>query len=72
LLPEYDYLFYVSPEGVDMEDNGVRETDLEYRKLIDVIINMQLKLNKHRIKNLVTLSGTTEERIAKMKETIFG
>jgi hypothetical protein len=33
---------------------------------------MQLKLNKHRIKNLVTLSGTTEERIAKMKETIFG
>jgi GTPase SAR1 family protein len=72
LLHEYDYLFYVSPEGVDMEDNGVRETDLKYRKLIDVIINMQLKLNKHRIKNLVTLSGTTKERIAKMKETIFG
>ena len=72
LLHEYDYLFYVSPEGVDMEDNGVRETDLEYRKLIDFIINMQLKLNKHRIKNLVTLSGTTEERISQVKKAIFG
>ena len=29
---DYDYIFYVSPEGVDMEDNGIRETDLEYRE----------------------------------------
>jgi len=72
LLPEYDYLFYVSPEGVEMEDNSVRETNLEYRNLIDKIITMHLKLNKHRIKNLTTISGTTDERIAKIKETIFG
>ena len=31
LIHEYDYIFYVSPEGVDIEDNGVRETDAEYR-----------------------------------------
>ena len=71
LLHEYDYIFYVSPEGVDMEDNGVRETDLKYRNLIDFLIGLNLQHNKHRIKNLTTLSGTTEERIAKMKETIF-
>jgi hypothetical protein len=28
---QYDYIFYISPEGTVMEDNGVRETDLEYR-----------------------------------------
>jgi hypothetical protein len=31
-IKEYDYIFYISPEGVDMEDNGVRETDQEYRR----------------------------------------
>ena len=72
LLPEYDYLFYVSPVGIEMEDNGVRETDLEYRNLIDFTIGLNLQKNKHRIKNLHTLSGATEERIAQMKEVIFG
>ena len=43
-----------------------------YRNLIDFLIGLNLQHNKHRIKNLTTLSGTTEERIAKMKETIFG
>jgi uroporphyrinogen-III synthase len=35
LIREYDYIFYVSPEGVELEDNGVRTTDMEYRKEID-------------------------------------
>jgi mRNA deadenylase 3'-5' endonuclease subunit Ccr4 len=32
---QYDYIFYISPEGTVMEDNGVRETDENYRDLID-------------------------------------
>ena len=71
MLHEYDYLFYVSPEGVEMEDNGVRETDLKYRETIDSIIHLILYRSNHKIKKLVELSGTTEERIAKIKETIF-
>ncbi len=55
-----------------MEDNGIRETDLKYRETIDSIIKLVLYRNNHKIKNLVELSGTTEERIAKIKETIFG
>jgi len=70
LLPEYDYLFYVSPEGVDMEDNGVRETDLEYRGLIDFIIKHQLETNKWKIKNLIHISGSTENRIAQVKSAL--
>ena len=33
LIKDYDILFYVSPEGVEIEDNGVRETDAKYRIL---------------------------------------
>jgi thymidylate kinase len=70
ILPEYDYLFYVSPEGVEIEDNGVRETDIEYRNLIDFIIKHQLDSNKWRIKNLVNIKGSTEERIAQVKSAL--
>ena len=56
----YDYMFYISPEGVDMEDNGVRETDLEYRKEIDECI--QKLIFKHR-PIYFTIKGSTEERI---------
>jgi len=56
----YDYMFYISPEGVDMEDNGVRETDLEYRKEIDECI--QKLVTKHR-PICYTIKGSTEERI---------
>jgi hypothetical protein len=72
LVGEYDYIFYVSPEGVEMENNGVRETDLSYRELIDFTIKILLYRSHHKIKNYTELSGTTEERIAKIKETIFG
>lgn len=72
MLTEYDYVFYISPNGVEIEDNGVRETDEKYRNLIDFIIGLNLQKYKHHIKNLTTLSGTTEERIAQIKETIFG
>jgi GTPase SAR1 family protein len=72
LVGEYDYVFYVSPEGVEMEDNGVRETDLKYRETIDSIIKLVLYRSNHKIKHFVELKGTTKERIAKMIETIFG
>jgi translation initiation factor 2 alpha subunit (eIF-2alpha) len=70
MLHEYDYLFYVSPEGVEMEDNSVRETDLSYRETIDSIIKHQLDSNKHRIKNIIRIKGSTEERIAHVKSVL--
>ena len=62
LRDEYDLLIYVSPEGVDIEDNGVRTTDPEYRDKIDLVIREML--NEYEPKNLITVKGTTEERIA--------
>ena len=70
LIGEYDYIFYVSPEGVEIEDNGVRETNSQYRDTIDNSINGLIHKYNHRIKNLHTLSGSTEERIKLIKQAI--
>jgi GTPase SAR1 family protein len=67
LIKEYDYIFYVSPKGVDIEDNGVRETDIEYRNLIDFIITNFIKNKSFLIKNYSILEGPTEQRIEQMK-----
>lgn len=66
-IKQYDYIFYVSPEGVSMEDNGVRETDLKYRQQIDETI--QKLLFKHR-PIFHTISGSTEERIEQILKVI--
>ena len=63
---QYDYIFYISPEGTAMEDNGVRETDLEYRDLIDQAIIKAMNIFGHRCKNVHMLKGTTIERIEQM------
>ena len=63
---EYDYIFYISPEGTVMEDNGVRETDLEYRNDIDKAIIKILNKFGHRCKNVHMLKGSTEDRIEQM------
>jgi nicotinamide riboside kinase len=64
----YDVVVYVSPNGVDMEDNGIRETNLEYRTKIDTVI--QMSLQEYQPKKLITVEGTTEERIATILQNI--
>jgi len=70
LLREYDYIFYVSPEGVGIEDNGVRTIDAKYRNKIDKEIQRLLLQHIHKIPNYFELSGTTEERIQKIKQVM--
>ena len=50
---EYDYIFYISPYGIDIEDNGVRETDEHYRDLIDFTITTLIKRYGHRCNNIM-------------------
>lgn len=61
LRNEYDVVIYVSPEGVDIENNGVRETNADYRTEIDEIIRELLKA--YPPKKLIEIKGSTEERI---------
>jgi nicotinamide riboside kinase len=64
LMPYYDIVFYISPEGVEIEDNGVRATDPKYRTKIDTVIKELLV--EFPPKQLVELKGTTEERISEI------
>jgi hypothetical protein len=68
LAAMYDIIFYISPEGVELEDNGVRTTDPDYRIKIDMVI--QAMLNEYPPNRLVKISGTTEERIEQIKEAL--
>ena len=69
-INEYDYIFYVSPLGVEIENNGVRETNAEYRDKIDYTIKGFCQLYNHRIKKFHMISGSTEERIKQIIEVI--
>ena len=67
LIKEYDILFYVSPEGVEIEDNGIRETDAEYRDAIDKKIKSIVQMFRG---NAITIKGTVEERIKQVKNAV--
>ena len=69
-LSEYDYIFYISPDGLPIEDNGVRETDEHYRDVIDFTIMSFIKKYAYMMKNVETIKGTTEERIEQMLNVI--
>jgi GTPase SAR1 family protein len=69
-IKDYDYIFYVSPDGVEIEDNGVRETNAEYRDLIDTTIKEFCYFYNYKTENIYTISGTTEERIKQIMEVI--
>ena len=68
LMNEYDILFYVSPEGVKIEDNGVRETNDKYRMAIDNEIKSIISM--HTVKKVINIKGTTKERIEQIKNTV--
>ena len=70
MLNEYDYIFYISPEGVEIENNGVRETDVNYRKTIDEAIQLLIIKYRHKIVNLIEIKGSTKERIKLVKQTV--
>ena len=68
LIKDYDILFYVSPEGVKIEDNGIRETNAKYRDEIDKEIRSNIQMfcqNK-----TITIKGTVKERIEQVKNTV--
>ena len=67
LIKEYDILFYVSPEGVEIEDNGIRETNAKYRIAIDKKIKSIVGMYR---RNAITISGSVKERIEQVKNAV--
>jgi len=71
LISEYDYIFYISPDGVDIEDNGVRTIDPVYRMAIDNEIRNICRKHSTQMKNYAELTGSVDERVQKVKQTLF-
>jgi nicotinamide riboside kinase len=68
LRNQYDLVVYVSPVGVEVEDNGIRTTDLDYRRKIDEVIKMSLV--EFIPNKLIMVEGTTEQRISTILQNI--
>ena len=70
LIKEYDIIFHIDDFSIPIEDNGVRETNKDYRLDIHQKISSILGMHRWMPGKVVTISGTTEERINKIKSSI--
>ena len=69
LIHDMDVIFYTDPKDVKLVDDGERSTSVSFRdeiiQLFDLYIDRYVNKNK-----IVTLSGTVEERMNTIKETL--
>ena len=71
-IKEYDHIFYISPKGMEIEDNAVRETDPKYRELIDDVIRYYLNIYEFKVKNVHYIENmSVDERVEFVKNAIF-
>tara|TARA_R110000868_G_scaffold258350_2_gene515889 strand:+ start:215 stop:745 length:531 start_codon:yes stop_codon:yes gene_type:complete len=66
-IEEYDWIFYVSPAGVPIEDNNVRTTNVSYRRQIDHTIKYLCSSKLDKFNNFGIISGSTENRVEQIK-----
>ena len=64
----YDYIFYLTPE-FDLEDDGVRSVDQDFRDSIENWFEAIIEQDKIKVHGL---TGSVEERIKQFKEIING
>ena len=62
----YDYIFYIKPE-FDIENDGVRSNNIRFRDEISALFETYI----HEINvPIITLTGTAEERIKTINDTV--
>ena len=70
LIREYDVIFHITDISIPIEDNGVRETDKEYRLEIHNKIDSIIRMFGGMAGKVVKISGTTKERINQVKSAL--
>ena len=70
LIKEYDIIFHIDDLSIPIEDNGVRETNKDYRLEVHNKIDSIIGMYGGRAGKVVRISGTTEERIELVKATL--
>ena len=68
LIREYNVIFHIDDLFIPIEDNGVRETNKDYR--LSIAIKIQNILEEYPLTKIVKISGTTEEHINQIKATL--
>lgn len=63
-----DIIFYPDPKDVALVDDGERSSDVKFRN--DIIKLFDKKIKMYNLTNVVKLSGSVEERMNKIKETL--
>ena len=69
LIKEYDIIFYINDLSIPIEDNGVRETNKDYRISIDSKIKEIITEYRDQCK-VVNISGTTKDRVNQIKSVL--
>ena len=70
LIKEYDIIFHIDDLSIPIEDNGVRETNKDYRLEVHNKISSILGMFGGMAGKLIRISGTTEERIEQVKANL--
>ena len=68
LIKEYDIIFHIDDLSIPIEDNGVRETNKDYR--LAIASKIEDIIEEHSHTKIVRISGTTEERINQVNATV--
>lgn len=63
----YTHLFYI-PIEIELEDNGIRDTNVDFRYQVDRMIRMLI--NKQHNTNIIYLTGTLEERVERVNSLV--
>ena len=71
LIQEYDIIFHIDDISIPIEDNGVRETDKDYRLDIHQKITSILEMYRYMPGKVIKISGTTKERINQIKTSLL-
>jgi nicotinamide riboside kinase len=69
LIQEYDIIFHIDDLSIPIEDNGVRETNKEYRLAIAKEIQEIIAEYRYQC-NIINISGTTEDRVNQIKSVL--
>ena len=65
LYDKLDYIFYTDPKDVELEDDGERSANVQFREdIIDIFDNIiNFKISDDHRKKIIVVSGTVEERL---------
>lgn len=71
LMCKYDIIFHTSHEDVELQNDGERSVNVQFRDTIISMFDTYIDIARsHYNANIVTLKGTVEERLKQIDDTL--